>query len=308
MIKKPTIIITSLGRTGTGFFYALFREIIPAGTSLHEPDVFKIMRYRETSERIKQIRRQIQEVGVYHLVVRKALGQWSLVKLSDARLRGELGYTEAVQRVLSQRKRFVHSRSGCVYIESSLAYYGLIDVLTDVFENHRVAYIVRDGGDWIQSWMSWREMQGKRWGMYGKGKIESLFGHNWPTALEMEDDPYKFRWDSMSGFEKLCWAWSRLNGYALGTAQKNPNARVFRFEDIFQSENRYQHLADLVQFVTTFPEAELISTVPLEGWLDRQVHKSVGRFPSKNEWSTEHKEQFRAICGPLAEELGYEFD
>jgi hypothetical protein len=308
VIKKPTIIITSLGRTGTMFFYTLFRDVIPDCTALHEPDVFKIVRYRETDERIKQMLAQIREVGVYHLVIRKALGRWSLVRLSDARLRGELGHTETVQRVLSQRKRFVDSRSGSVYVESSFAYYGLIDILKDVFENHRVAYIVRDGGDWIRSWISWKEMQGKRWGMYGKGKIESLFGHNWPTASEMENDPYKRKWDSMSGFEKLCWAWFRLNKYALETVQENPNARLFRFEDIFQSEYRYQHLTDLVQFVTTFPNAEPISTGPLDGWLDRQIYKSVGRFPPKKEWSAKHKQQFRTICGTLMEDLGYELD
>jgi len=301
MIKKPSIIITSLGRTGTKFFYTLFREIIPDGTSLHEPDVFNIVQYRETGERIRQILKQIREAGVYNMIIRKALGKWSLIKLSDARVRGELGYTEAVQQVLSQREKFVHSRSGHVYIESSAAYYGLIDVLKDVYEHHRVAYIIRDGRDWVQSWMNWGEM-------YSKGKIRSLVAHTWPTASEIEGDPYGAKWKAMSRFEKVCWAWARLNEYALRTIQENPNARIFRFEDIFKSENRYQHLEELVQFVTAFPDAGQIVTAPLDGWLDRQIHKSSPRFPSWEKWSAEQKQQFRAICGPLMEKLGYEFD
>jgi hypothetical protein len=48
---------------------------------------------------------------------------------------------------------------------------------------------------------------------------------------------------------------------------------------IFKSKDRYQQLADLVQFVTTFPHIDSIATDSLEGWLDRQVHKSVARFP-----------------------------
>lgn len=305
MIKKPTVIITSLGRTGTKFFYELFKEVIPNGTSLHEPDVFNIVQYRGKGELARQILKQIREAGVHNMIVRKGLGKWSLIKLSDARVRGELGYANAVQQVLSQRRKFVHSQSGDVYVESNVAYYGLIDVLKDVYEHHRAAYIIRDGHEWVQSWMNWGGMHG---GIYGKGRIVSIFAHNWPTALEIGNDPYKLKWDSMSRFEKLCWAWVRLNEYALGTIQENPNAMVFRFEDIFQSKDRYQHLANLVQFVTTFPHIDPIATDSLEGWLDRQVHKSVARFPSWEEWSAEHKQQFKTICGPLMEKLGYEFD
>jgi hypothetical protein len=213
-----------------------------------------------------------------------------------------------VQQVLSQRRGFVHSRSGTVFIESSLAYYGLIDVLKGVYEHHRVVYIIRDGHDWVQSWLNWGEMHGISGGMYGKGRIGKIFGHNWPKASEIAADPCQQEWVSMSEFEKLCWAWFKLNAYAFDTVQENPNARVFRFEDIFQSKDRYQHLADLVQFVTTFPDIGSVSAGPLEGWLDSQVYKSAGRFPPKEKWSTEQKRQFRTMCGPLMEKLGYDLD
>jgi hypothetical protein len=301
MIEQPTIIITSLGRTGTKFFHALFEEIIPDATSLHEPDVFNIVQYRETGERIRQILKQIRESGVYNMIIRKALGKWSLIELSDARVRGELGYAEAVQQVLSQREEFVRSRSGSVYVEANIGYYGLIDVLRDVYEHCRIVYIIRDGRDWIRSHINWGQM-------YGKGKIRSMFAHTWPAASNMKDDPYRLQWKSMSRFERLCWAWVRLNEYALGTIQENPNARVFRFEDVFQSRDRYQHLADLVRFSTMFPNTETITTGSLEGWPDRQIHKSVTRFPLWEEWSTEQKGQFKAICGLLMKKLDYEFD
>lgn len=300
MIEKPTIIITSLGRTGTLFFTALFKEIIPDGTSLHEPDYLNFGQYRGTRERIRQVIRQLHESGVSNLIVKKyLLGRWNLLKLSDARLRRKLGYDEAVQQVLSQRRGFVHSRKGSVYIESSAAYRGLVDVLKDVYQHHRAIYIIRDGRDWVQSMINFSIL-------YNHGRIRGLVHHPGPTPMDIENDPYQSKWKTMSRFEKLCWAWVRLNSYALGTVQQNPNARIFRFEDIFKSKNKYQHLEDLVRFATSLPGVESGVSFSLEGWLDRKIHKSIVKFPAWPEWSLEHKQQFRAICTPLMTELDYE--
>jgi hypothetical protein len=297
MIKKPSIVITSLGRTGTKFFSTLFGEIIPDSASLHEPDVFNFVQYGTTGERIRQIFKQIREAGVSNLIIRRAFGKWSLIELSDARVRGELGYAEAVQQVLSQRREFIHSQEGSLYIEANIGYYGLIDVLRNVYEHCRVVYIIRDGRDWVRSHMDWGEM-------YGKGRIRSLLAHTWPTACETED-PYKSKWESMSRFERLCWAWARLNEYALRTIQENRNARLFRFENIFRSEDSYQHLADLVEYATTFPHAGRIATSPLDGWLEQQIHRSFARFPLWEEWTKEERRQFEVLCGPLMRALDY---
>jgi hypothetical protein len=295
MIEKPTIIIASLGRTGTKFFYALFKDVIPGSTSLHEPDGFHIGR----GNGVRRIIEQTREAGAYNMFIRKALGQWSLASLSHARVRGELGYAEAVRQVLSQRGQFVRSRSGSVYVESSLGCYGLIDVFKDVFARHRVAYIVRDGRDWVRSKMN-------RAQMYNRGRIRDLFAHRWPVASDFEDDCCRSEWATMSRFARLCWAWAKLNGYVLETIQKNPDARLFRFEDIFASEERYQRLADLVQFATAFPDVGRVATGSPEGWLDRRLNVSVGPFPSWEGWSPEQKEWFEVVCGPLMSRLGYE--
>lgn len=301
MINKPTIILTSLGRTGTKFFAALFSDIIPYSTSLHEPDVFNFFQYEGTKERIRQTIKQIQEVSFYTLFVRKALGRGSIIELSDSRVRGELKYEEVVRQLLKQRSGFVESREGAMYVESNAGYYGLLDILSEVFEHHRIVYIVRDGRGWVQSKMNWGQM-------YNKSTIRGVFAHTWPTALEMESDPYRSKWNSMSRFERICWAWTRLNRYALDTVRENPNARVFRFEDIFKSENRYQHLAELVNFATDMPGVDPVPAEALDGWLDRRIHKSSGDFPAWSEWSTQQKQQFIEICGPLMEELGYELN
>lgn len=300
MIEKPTVIVTSLGRTGTKFFYTLLGEVIPASTSLHEPDLFNfnVVTNRRAAEQIRFMLRQVHEAGVNNMI-RKVFGGWCLIDLSDARMREELSYEEAVKQLLSQREEFVPNRNGSVYVEANIGYYGLIDVLEEVYAHHRVAYIVRDGREWVRSHMNWGEM-------YGKSKVRSLLAHTWPAAYEIKGDPYAAEWDSMSRFERLCWAWTRLNEYALEKIEENPNARVFHFECVFKSEDRYQYLQDMIRFLTaTLPGVEPIASDSLAGWLDMQIHKSRTRFPSWREWTVEQKQSFETLCGPLMEELKY---
>jgi hypothetical protein len=301
MIKKPTIIVTSLGRTGTQFFSALFTDILPDSASLHEPDVFNFLQYEGTNERLRQTVKQIRQVGFHHLFVRKALGRGSVIKLSDLRVCGRLEYSEAARRLLKQRSTFVGSREGSVYIEANAGYYGVLDVLDDVFVHHKAAYIVRDGREWVRSNMNWGQM-------YNKGKIRRFLAHTWPAASEMEEDPFRSEWNSMSRFERICWAWIRLNEYALRTIEENPDARVFRFEEIFKANGRHQHLTELVSFATDMPGVGPVPPRALDGWLDRKIHGSSGDFPAWPEWSSEHRGQFSEICRPLMEALDYELD
>jgi hypothetical protein len=274
------------------------------GTSLHEPDVLNISQYHGARKRLVEIVKQTRESSIYNLFFRKLLGRWSLIELSDARFRGEISSSEAARQVRLQRKRFIDSRSGSVYVESSIAYYGLIDILKEAYEYHKAVYIIRDGRDWVRSWMSWSDGAG----IYDKSRIRSLVAHTWPTAPDIKDNAYAARWQSMSRFGRLCWGWSRLNQYTLGTIQQNPDAKVFLFEDIFKSKNRYQNLTELVDFVTDMPGVDPVPTKGLDGWVDRKIHKSSKDFPAWPEWSVQQKQQFVEICGPLMEELGYELN
>lgn len=301
MIEKPTIIVTSLGRTGTKFFAALFSEVLPTATSLHEPDTFTLFEYKGTGERIRQVIRQMRESGFHNLLSIEALRSGSLIEISDARVRSELGYAEAIRKLVKQRSRFIDSEEGSAYVESSIAYYGLIDVLKHACKDHRVAYVVRDARDWVRSNMDWGEI-------YGKGKIRQLIAHTWPTAPEIRGDPYATQWDDMSRFERLCWAWGRLNAYALETVKENPSARVYRFEDIFYSSERYQHLEDMTRFLMGLPGVEPVASDSLRGWLDRRIHKGNAQFPSWEEWTTKQKQSLTTLCGPLIEKLGYHPD
>ena len=79
MIEKPSIIVTSIGRTGTKFFAGLFDNIIPEATSLHEPDIFNFS--LKKGKGIEYLKKQIKESDFKNLILKKALGKWSLVQI-----------------------------------------------------------------------------------------------------------------------------------------------------------------------------------------------------------------------------------
>jgi hypothetical protein len=296
LIEKNTILITSTGRTGTEFFSRFFADILPDNTSLHEPNTIVLTSH--TDNILGQYIQQIRRAGIWRMVFLRALGQWSLVKLSDARFLGKLSDYQAVRKLYDQRADFVSQLPGSIYVEANLGYYGLLDIIPSVFKNHREIYIVRDGRDWIRSMMNWGEA-------YGKRGIRKYFSHRWPGAGDIPNDPYAEKWNSFSQFEKLCWAWRRLNEYAVETAPKNPCVRLFHFEKIFSGEKRYQYLNDLVTFATSLPGIDSRSIGKIDGWLEHKIHQSSNQFPNWKKWTTDQKCQFKEMCGPLMEELGY---
>lgn len=294
MIKKPSIIITSIGRTGTKFFAELFANIMHETISLHEPDVFHFDIKKNKGFRFTI--RQIQNSGFYNLFIKKNLGQWSLAKISDKRLKGRLDFYKAQKKLYEQRKNFVDNfcHEPC-YVESNFGYYGLIDLLPYVFDQHKVLFIVRNAYNWIQSWVNWGSI-------YEKNLFRRVIGHNWPEADEFKEDPFRDNWSHMSNFEKLCWAWAKLNSYAIRCAGENPCSKLIHFEDIFESENRYENLNNLLDFVTTFQNGMKLDCEPIDGALETKLHSSNCKNLS---FSGNQKKTFYQICGPLMEELGY---
>ena len=295
MIERPSIIITSLGRTGTTFFANLFGEIIPNSSSFHEPDIYQYY----TNDRYGAFIKRVKDAGLYNMVFLKLLGKWSLMKVSDERFTGKLRYENAVKMVIRQRDRFVNTKPGSVYIESNAGYYGLIDVLRGVYRSHNVIFIIRNGRDWVSSALNVGEL-------YANRGLRDLFAHKMPIASQFPDDPLGSDWESASRFVKLCWAWSKLNAYALETVENNPNARMFQFEHIFVDAGKYQNLNELVSFATTFPGISPLQLGSTKGWLEKKINKSENNPNEWEKWTREEKHQFEDICGPIMQKLGYD--
>jgi hypothetical protein len=144
------------------------------------------------------------------------------------------------------------------------------------------------------------------WGeAYGKRGIRKYMMHRWPCASDLPQDPYAEEWHTFSRFERLCWAWSRLNQYALDALERNDQARLFLFESIFQRQGRYEALSDLVRFTTSLPGLEPVRLGDIEDMLKNKVNPSSDKFPAWDGWTKTQQHQFERICGPSMEQLGY---
>src|SRR5258706_4032134 len=97
MIEKPTILVTSIGRTGTEFFSRFFANIIPDCTSLHEPNTIVITTHIEN--RLEQYVQQVRLAGIWRMVFLKGFGEWNLTKLSASRFLRNLSYRQASRHV-----------------------------------------------------------------------------------------------------------------------------------------------------------------------------------------------------------------
>jgi len=292
MIEKPSIIVTSGGRTGTRFFYELFNSIIQGCIAFHEPENINLKEPFESLWKIKKF-------GFWNASYKKMHGDWGITSISNRRMSQRININKSAKLLLNERKKFVESFSERIYVEASYHYYGLIDVLPMVFKHHRVVYITRDGRDWVRSQMNKKEF-------YHKKNPHTRFKTRISPDI-LNDKNYIDEWDSMSRFEKLCWAWTTINKYALSSMKKNENARLFYFEDIFYSDTKYDNLRKLVDFLTFIPNCEKIEYDSLEGKLEEKVNQPPEyEFPSWEKWSLNQKNKFRQICGDLMKRLNYD--
>lgn len=289
------MIVTSLGRTGTRFFWRLFDRVLSGATVLHEPDIFNL----GNNIGIWEIPSQLRNSGFLNLVVWRTIGRWSLIRLSDRRLCGRITARKAAKLLDSQRAGFIESKPGNAYVESNAGYYGLLDLLPSVFSNYRAIYLVRDGRTWVRSQMNWDRA-------YSKGFAKKLVAHSWPKASDVPGDPWAEYWPNMSRFQKLCWAWARMNSFALNAANTDTSIRIFRFEDVFGKIPQDSNLTTLLRFALEPIDVHNKDIRVPKGMLNKKIHSSAGDFPEWHDWSPRQRSQFIDICGELMRELSYD--
>ncbi len=296
MINKPVGIITSLGRTGTLFFSELLKDIVTDAAVFHEVGYLNFGQYQGTVEKLKQISRQINEIGFGNIVLRKIFRMWGLLRMSNKNFLDQLDHDLATEHVIRYRKKFIENTEGSFYLEASSEYYGILDLFPDVFDQYKVVYIIRDGRDWVTSKMNFGE------GGYSRTWFHRVISPIFPTAAQMRTDQYYPEWNSFDSFQKLCWTWSRLNKFAFKVSKRVPNIRIFRFEDLFYGQDRVDHLTEMVTYLV--PSNNIIRG-RMPDWTNQKIHKSSGEFPAWENWTDFQQEQFDNICGPLMRKFDY---
>ncbi len=298
MIKKQVGIITSLGRTGTLFFSRMLGDVVPEAATFHEVGYFNFGQYEGWLEKYHKACSQISEIGFENIVLRKIFGKWGLIRMSEKNFLNQLDRKKAVKQIIQRRKDFIESTRGKIYLEAGSEYYGIIDLFPDVFEKYKVVYIVRDGRDWVRSKMNFGR------GGYERSWLHQIITPSFPAGSKKLDDPYHERWHDLSTFQKLSWAWSNLNEFAIDKVSNTPDARMFRFEELFDADDRQNNMERVISFLVP-PKANLkLEKIP--SWLGKKIHQSSGGFPHWKNWTRQQKEQYEEIAGPLMQDLGYD--
>ena len=121
----------------------------------------------------------------------------------------------------------------------------------------------------------------------------------------MGDLQFANRWKCMSDFEKVCWTWRAINQELVASSERDPQTRLYRFEDLFLADDRMKCITDMLCFITRF-ENRSYSWRLLPNLFDQRINQADrSRFSDWHEWSPEYARQLQQICGPLMERFGY---
>lgn len=290
-IAKPSVFITSTGRTGTQFLAKNLSSMVKDAAAYHEPGSPWITRPKDF---IKEIR----DFGLYNMTVGQLSPKHCMFKLSRKYLVGEIDREQAADYVLAMRKDFVDSSPREIYVESSGHIYGILDVINEVFENAKFIHIIRDPKKWITSALNTFEY-------YLYGPLDEKLLKFSPTAMDFSEDCWGKKWKRMSKFEKYCWFYNKLNEHVINSMEGKSNFRVYRFEDIFDREDT-SSLEDMLKFATNF-DLKTYDYVIKPDLLTRKIHsRSNGKFPAFYNWDKKMYAQIKRHCGKWLSRFDYQ--
>jgi hypothetical protein len=291
-MEKPQhiVIIASAGRTGTQFFGDLLSSMIPGSYSVHEPDVLGGFN-RRTLQSIKTF-------GAYHMLLGRLLGRTGIRNLSQQFIAGRIDRQQLVAGLRRQRLAYYRGLAGDPIIEAYYQWYGVLPAVPDLFKHYRVVALVRDPRTWVASCINFGTYYGPR------DFVSRLRFHRLDPKIA-GDSHYAGLWSEMSAFERLCWTWRAVNERLLDFGESGANARVFRYEDLFLSEDRNDYLMSLMRFITNFSDRRFPFAFS-DGVLQQRRHASDRQaFSDWPHWTVDQARQMSTICGPLMTELGY---
>ncbi|MFP4461526.1 MAG: sulfotransferase [Thermotogota bacterium] len=291
-IKKNSVFISSTGRTGTQFFGKKISDSIEDCFSVHEPAVVWLSRPKEWREKSKIF-------GPFRMTIGQFLPSNSMFKLSADRAAGRIDDDKAREYVYKQRKRYVSKVKQSLYVESNAHLYGVLDLLSDIFPNCKIVYVIRDPRTWIRSALNTSEYV-----LYSP--IDFRFFKASVRAIDFEDDPYYDKWNRMSKFEKYCWYYNKVNSYVLSHMSGKENFKIFRFEDLFQAPNKVSEFQRMLDFATDFCHRKYHYELK-EEMIEKKVHARAkkGKLPHWREWEPNLSKIITEHCGRWFREYDY---
>lgn len=291
--EKYFVFIVSAGRTGTRYFGETLSSIIEDTFSVHEPDMFAPRRGLFDSWR------KIQTFGFYQLFFGKILQKTGIRNLSQNYLSGKCSIEQIKESLITQRRKYYEDIDEQLIIESYSGWYGCIPAIRKLYANYRIIILPREPKSWITSVMN-------RGPLFGRWDWVTFLGLNRLNPSLIDDKEYKDKWKRFNQFQKVCWTYKTQYEIMIKEVQGDENCLVIKFEDLFDSKDRYQNLQTLLEFATVFDDGKFSFSIP-NNVLDNKIHENkTFDFPSPECWNDDLISQFRPICGRIAANLGYE--
>ncbi len=285
------IFICSTGRTGTQFFAKYLNKFIKNSVALHEPGTPWVSKPLALLNSIKNY-------GVFHLTIGQGLNTHSMYKLSRDYIAKKITKQNAIINISNINSRVDKSYNADICVYSSGHIYGIMDLLNETYKDSRFVFVVRDPRTWIGSALNKFEYT-----LYGP--VELFYRNLSLRPSCIENDEYTQLWKSMTKFEKYCWFYNALNTIVLNKMQNKPNFKVFKYEDIFLSENKKQHFNELLDFATNFDSGR-VEYQNLHNLLDKKVDsKQKSQTCVWEHWEKEKAKIMHKHCGALMKTFGY---
>jgi len=292
--QKDLVFIVSGGRTGTKFFGKALNTIIENCYAVHEPDLMPDPYKSDFCEVVHRVR----TFGLYHMVIGRLRGETGVRNLARKRLSHELGGDmKTTRQAIHKHRDYFHAGiQQSLVIESYFQWYGLLPEVREVYPNAKVAAIVRDPREWVQSWLNYK-------GHHDTRDMVLTFGQPRLTPAMIGDQKWADRWSNMSVFHKLCWDWKTIYFLVDAFAQYDELTAAFRFEDLFDP-NRPDMRRAFLDFGTTHGKRRFAYR-DSNALFGQRINASSGRTVGWTNWSTADARFLEEMCGDLMARYGY---
>ncbi len=225
------------------------------------------------------------------------------LKLGVDYARGKVSKDRAVKTIKERRLwicDYLNKNNKTVYIEANNRYFSLIPALWQAFPDAKIIHITRDARDVVRSTMT-RGFYTPSDGIYYRKNLRM-------QATDFANDPYYDKWQSMDQFQKAVWHWVKKDSFIHKDLKDDKRSIRIKFEDIFDKENGYQGLWQMVKFMDigigerTF-QKQCRLTMEKKFNINRKEY-----YPNWLEWSLEQRKQFCDIAGQHMKLCGYDMD
>ncbi len=283
-MDKNLVFIVSAGRTGTQFFGRQLGSIIDNCVSAHEPD-----RYAGFS---RATRENIRKFGFNHVVIKRVLQKSGIRHLTQQHLAGKLNDEQVIQSIRQQRDRYIQGQSASLIVEAYYQWFGLLPCLRRAYPESKISGIVRDPRTWVLS-LQHRKLR----------HALGIFADKMSPAM-IQDREYMGRWADMNNFERACWEWKTINGLIQTFVNSDTQSRLYRFEDLFETDGRAKEMHKLLDFITDFGD-RTYSYQLSESSLGDRLNQSAEIPVEWPDWPQSKARALQAICGDMMSEFGY---